>query len=115
MFPGHPSPLRAEWSPTEVLRRSGYVRKPVVGRCGRNISIHGSDGSPTHETGREFHRRPSIFQERLRLPTHAGFHAVLGAWIIGGAFGGIGTREDASPITNADSPFVALRVLNRSG
>jgi glutathionylspermidine synthase len=42
-------------------------------------------------------------------------HAALGAWIIGGAFGGIGIREDASPIANADSPFVAFRVLNSSG
>lgn len=110
LFPGHPNLLRAEWSLTEVLRRGGYVRKPVVGRCGRNISIHGADGVPTHETGGEFHRRPSIFQEHLKLPSHDGFHAVLGAWIVGGAFGGIGIREDSSPITNADSPFAALRV-----
>jgi trypanothione synthetase/amidase len=115
MFPGHPDLLRAEWSPTEALRRSGYVRKPVVGRCGRNISIHGADGEPTHETGGEFHHRPSIFQERLHLPAHGGFHAVLGAWIVGDAFAGIGIREDSSPITNADSPFAALRVLNKPG
>jgi trypanothione synthetase/amidase len=110
LFPDHPNLLCAEWSPTEALRRGGYVRKPVVGRCGRNISIHGTDGVPTHETGGEFHKRPSIFQEHLRLPKHDGFHAVLGAWIVGGAFGGIGIREDSSPITNADSPFAALRV-----
>ena len=34
LFPDHPNLLCAEWSPTEALRRSGYVRKPVVGRNG---------------------------------------------------------------------------------
>jgi trypanothione synthetase/amidase len=111
MFPDHPNLLRTEWEVTNILRQSGYARKPIVGRCGKNITIVDAKGEVAKESDGEFATRDFVYQELFPLPKFdEGYHALLGGWIIGDIYAGTGIREDKTIITNVDSPFSALRI-----
>ncbi|KEG14232.1 trypanothione synthetase [Trypanosoma grayi] len=109
--PDHPAVLRASYELTDELRRSGYAKKPIVGRVGRNVIITEPSGSVVAESGGNFGDRDFIYQELFRLPKNDGYHAILGGWMIGDVYSGTGIREDKSIITGLDSPFSALRVF----
>ncbi|KAH9588896.1 Glutathionylspermidine synthase [Trypanosoma melophagium] len=108
--PDHPAVLRASYELTDDLRRSGYAKKPIVGRVGRNITITEPTGNVAAESGGNFGDRDMIYQELFPLPCRDGYHAILGGWVIGDVYSGTGIREDTSIITGLDSPFSALRV-----
>lgn len=108
MFPNHENLLRTEWQITPELRATGYARKPIVGRCGRNITICNSQGETVKESTGEFTDRDLVFQELFQLPKRDDYYAIMGGWIIGSKYGGTGIREDKTVITNVDSPFSGL-------
>ena len=45
-------------------------------------------------------------QELVRLVAFDGNYPVIGSWLIGEAAGGIGIREDTTPITRDTSRFL---------
>ena len=112
MFPNHPYLLRSDWTLTNDLKRDGYVKKPIVGRCGHNITLYDADGdSILDETEGKFVDRNYIYQKLFSLPKYDGYYAIFGSWIIQGLFSGFGIREDKKLITNADSPVTACCIV----
>lgn len=110
MHPEHPALLRAHYDLTDELRRSGYVKKPIVGRIGLNVTITESSGKVAAESSGAFSDRDFIYQEFFPLTKRDGFYAILGGWVIGDVYCGTGIREDLSIITGLESPFSALRI-----
>lgn len=110
MHPEHPALLRASYELTDELRRSGYAKKPIVGRIGLNVTITEPSGKIAAESGGSFDDRDFIYQELFPLTKRDEFFAILGGWMIGDSYCGTGIREDMSIITGLESPFSALRV-----
>jgi glutathionylspermidine synthase len=100
LFPDSPHLLRAELKPFG----STYVRKPMQGREGANVSLV-VDDKPAFETEGPY-QGPSVYQEYCPLADFDGYHAVLGSWIVNGYACGLGVREDVNPITQNTSRFV---------
>jgi glutathionylspermidine synthase len=112
LAPDHPNMLRTEWSVSEALKQTGYARKPIVGRCGANVTVHApGDTSVLQESAGKFGEREMVYQELFQLPKRDNYFAILGGWMIGAHYGGTGLREDKGIITNVESPFSAIRVL----
>jgi len=112
MFPNHPHLLRSEWTLTNDLKQVGYVKKPIVGRCGHNVTLYDvNGGSVLDETQGKFIDRNCIYQKLFPLPKHDGYYAIFGSWIIHGLFAGFGIREDKKLITDADSPVTACSIV----
>lgn len=112
MNPDHPNILRASWEVTDELKKTGYARKPIVGRVGRNISISDHSGEVLHESEGNFGDRDMVYQELFHLPKRNDYYAILGGWILGnGYYAGTGIREDKTIITGVDSPYSALRIM----
>jgi len=102
MFPHHPNLLPSFF---EQKHLSGdYVKKPLQGQCGENVSIHSDRGvivSPIRDNKSKF-----IYQQAHLLPNFAGNYPVIGSWLIAGEAAGIGLREDDTPITLNECRFV---------
>jgi glutathionylspermidine synthase len=87
-----------------------YARKPIFSREGADIHLYTDDkplvDSKTGFYGREGH----IIQELALLPEFkdegTSFYPVLGLWVIDGEVGGMGIREDKTPITRNASNFI---------
>ncbi|RNF27068.1 putative trypanothione synthetase [Trypanosoma conorhini] len=108
--PDHPAVLRASYELTDELRRTGYARKPIVGRVGRNVTITEPSGAVAAESGGNFSDREVVYQELFRLPKRDDYYAILGGWVIGDVYCGTAVREDKTIITGLLSPVSALRV-----
>ncbi len=102
MFPGHPNLLPAYEISTPLEGR--WVRKPLFGREGANITIT----APEYQlsTLGSYGKEGYIYQEHHPLAVFNGWSVVIGSWIIGGRSAGIGLREDRNPITSNVSRFV---------
>jgi trypanothione synthetase/amidase len=111
MFPNHPHLLRSEWTLTNDSKEGGYVKKPIVGRCGHNVTLYDDGDSVLDETKGKFIDRNSIYQKLFPLPKRDGYYAIFGSWIIHGLFAGFGIREDKKLITDADSPVTACCIV----
>lgn len=103
MFPGHPNLLPAYFEADQRLGER-YVRKPILGREGRNVQLVGPGLGQT--TDGTYGAEGYIFQTYQPLPVFDGNHVVIGSWIVDGMPAGIGVREDSSPILNNQSRFV---------
>jgi len=102
LFPDHPNLLPAYDSP-EALGDT-FVKKPRLGREGANItvSVNGCEVA----TGGEYGEEGFIYQAFLPPPDFAGFHPVIGSWIVRDEAAGIGIRESHVPVTDNLSAFV---------
>lgn len=91
--------------------RSLFVKKPLLGREGANISYYqhsnqfefvacGSEHSDFY--GQDGY----IYQEKFNLPKFDGMYPVLGAWVVGDVACGMGIREDFTAVTGNDSHFI---------
>ena len=100
LFPHSPYLLRAEMQPFG----STYVRKPLHGREGANVTIV-VDGQAVQETDGPY-EGPYVFQDYHPLPCFDGNYSMLGSWIVNGYACGIGVREDECPVTSNWSRFV---------
>ena len=105
MFPGHELLLPATTSVAAAAAFGDYVKKPVRGREGANVSvvragetIASSDGAYADDT--------FVYQQRAELAEADGNHAVIGSWVVNRQAAGMGVRESTSPITNNLARFV---------
>lgn len=108
-FPNHPNLLPAALDPRKLpagLR--GIVRKPLLGREGRNVTILSADGQTTLAPGQDgpYGAEGFVFQALGPVPSFDGKRFVLGSWVIGGRAAGLGVRESDGPITDDNSRFV---------
>ena len=97
--PNHPYLL-----PSYHTSRSGYIKKPTLGREGANVFlseslVKGSHMIPEYDTR-------YIYQEYCPLPAFNGYHPVVGSWVVGDASAGMGIREDVTLISGNGSHFV---------
>jgi len=102
LFPSHPNLLPSYLGEPYELRE--YVRKPILGREGANVSIR----TETHclDLDGPYDNHGFVFQEYAPLPCFEGNHAVIGSWVIDGEARGIGIRESDGPITEDLARFV---------
>ncbi|CAF3707941.1 unnamed protein product [Rotaria sp. Silwood1] len=112
MYPNHPYLLRSEWTVTDTLKRSGYVKKPIVGCCGQNITLYNNDDETViDETMGNYRNRNCIYQELFHLTYFNGYYCIFGSWILHGHFTGFCVYEDQKLITNAKSPVTACCIV----
>jgi len=106
LYPGHPNLLETHFDSPGQLEF--WVRKPLLGREGANIVLHGPDGDL--ETDGAYGAEGFIYQDLARLTSFDGQFPVVGSWLIGhepgNAAAGIGVRESETPITDNYSQFV---------
>lgn len=89
---------------------TSYVRKPLLGREGANVSIV-RDGVVVQSNDGPYDDQPFVCQALAPLPAFADergapVHPVLGIWLIDGEPAGLGIRESAGLITDNLSHFV---------
>jgi glutathionylspermidine synthase len=106
LYPDHPNLLAA--SRAHPGAGASWVRKPLLGREGANITLHllGSD----FETPGDYGAEGYVYQDVAPLRSFDGMYPVIGSWVIGhhagDAAAGIGIRESDIPITTNLSRFV---------
>ncbi len=103
--PGHPNLLPASLEGPEGMEE--WVRKPVLGREGANITLH-RDGLHL-ETEGSYGVGRFVYQQAVQLPCFDGNFPVIGSWVIGHQDEnacGIGVREGWTPIIDNSSAFV---------
>ena len=108
--PDCPFILPASFELTDRLRKTGYAKKPIVGRTGQNVTVTSESGEPLDSTAGQFSEREMVFQEKFNLKKRHDYYAILGSWVIGGEQAGISVREDKTLITGVESPYSALRI-----
>jgi glutathionylspermidine synthase len=105
LYPGHPNLLAASF---ERPSCPDWVRKPLLGREGRNVTLHQAGGEI--ETGGVYGEEGFVYQDVAPLRSFDGMYPVIGSWVIGHDEGnsaaGIGIRESDIPITTNLSMFV---------
>jgi len=111
MFPSSRFLLKTGYELTDELRASGYAAKPIVGRCGANVSLYNRSEDLVAATDGKFHERDTIYQELFRLPLVAGRNAQIQSFAVSGAFAGVGLRVDSSLIITTGSDLLPLRVI----
>jgi glutathionylspermidine synthase len=106
LFPGHPYLLAA--SVERPSAGSDWVKKPLLGREGGNVTIH--QAGQEIETGGTYGEEGFVYQDVAPLKSFDGMYPVVGSWVIGHDEGnsaaGIGIRESDTPITTNVSRFV---------
>ncbi len=112
LFPNHHYLLNSSYELTTELRRSGYVVKPIVGRCGNNIRIIDRDARLIEATEGQFDDRAEIYQELFRLPVIDGRHVQVCTFSAGGVYAGSCARVESKLIVVDASDLIALRIVD---
>jgi len=112
LFPNHPYLLETASEPTESLRSKGYVAKPIVGRCGGNISIYDESQALIQETVGQFGDRDQIYQELFPLARVGGLYVQPSTFSVSGTYAASAVRVSPSLVITADSDNVALRIVD---
>jgi glutathionylspermidine synthase len=107
-----PSLLPSYFDLRDDIRHS-YVRKPVSGRAGQNITVHDDTSGHDDEvvTPGRFSQSLMVYQAKVNLTQYDSFYPIFGAWVVDGKFAGLTVREDASKITTLDSVVAPARVV----
>lgn len=105
LYRGHPNLLEARCGSPGSMRF--WVRKPLLGREGANVTLFGPQGQC--ETDGDYGAEGFIYQELAPMRCFCGRYAVIGSWAIGhgdDVAGGIGIRESSEPVITNTSQFV---------
>ena len=111
MMPDHPYLLEAHFELTDGLREQGYVAKPIVGRCGHNITLVSAQDKVLAETGGAFDDRDMIYQALFRLPKIEDLNVQVCTFSVDGYDGGVCVRCDPSLVIQSESDVLPLRVV----
>ena len=111
MYPNNRYLLESRFELTDDLAATGYVQKPIVGRCGHNISIFDRNSDLVTETAGGFEDRDQIYQAFFPLPKLDGVNVQVGTFSVGGTYAGASVRVDPSPIITTNSDILPLRVV----
>lgn len=106
MYPGHPNLLPTYLQQPGMLTE--YVKKPLLGREGANITIV-APGLEV-QTGGVYGEEGYVYQLFDPLPEFDGFRPALGAWIVGDSAAGLGIRETVGLVTDDGASFVPHRI-----
>lgn len=111
LFPNHPLLLNSSFDLTEDLQATGYVVKPIVGRCGSNIALFDEKNNLVEATQGSFDQQEKIYQQLFALPQIDNYYTQICTFSAAGVFAGSCTRVDKSMVINKDSDCMALRVI----
>jgi glutathionylspermidine amidase/synthetase len=114
LFPNHPLLLNSSFELTEDLKSTGYVKKPIVGRCGSNISLIDQHDNIVEKTVGQFSEQNVIYQELFPLPKIGDHFVQICTFSAAGIYAGAGTRVDQSMVINNKSDCLALRFYDDS-
>ena len=110
MFPDSDLLLEASTSAAEAAEWGDYVRKPVLGREGANVTLfHTQEGGVPEIRARQaggYGDDLFVYQRRAALAEADGNYAVLGSWVVNRVACGLGVRESTDPITSNTARFV---------
>jgi glutathionylspermidine synthase len=106
LYPGHPNLLESRFDGPGAME--SWVRKPLLGREGANITMHRPESDL--DTDGIYGEEGFVYQDLARIASFDGKYPVVGSWVIGhepgNAAAGIGIRESDTPITTNFSQFV---------
>jgi glutathionylspermidine amidase/synthetase len=111
LYPESPYLLETHFELTDDLAARGYVRKPIVGRCGGNVALVDADQRVLEETGGQFENRDDIYQELAPLPQIGGLYTQVCTFTVDGIDAGACVRCDGSLVIRSHSDLLALRVV----
>jgi glutathionylspermidine amidase/synthetase len=111
LYPNCPYLLDSAFELTDSIRSGGYVKKPIVGRCGANIQLFDADQQLVESTSGSFEARSLVYQELFPLPWVAGDYVQVCTFTAAGSYAGSCVRIDPSMVITAESDIVALRVV----
>ena len=114
LFPNHRYLLNTDFVLSDDLRASGYVSKPIVGRCGANIQLVDQHQNTLAEKSGNFEDRAQIYQQLFPLPLVNGLYVQICTFTAQGNYAGSGVRVDESMIIGKDSDCLALQVSHDS-
>ncbi len=103
LFPDHPNLLPAYFEPDKI--GPSYVKKPLFGREGANISIV-QEGHVASFVDGPYANYPSVYQAVCPLPRFSQLYTLVGSWVVGGRSAGIGIRESVAMISENRSRFL---------
>jgi glutathionylspermidine synthase len=103
LFPDHPFLLPAYLDGPHDL--SSYVRKPLLGREGANVTIV-RDGITMESTAGDYGEGLFLYQQYVDLACSGSIRAIIGSWLIDGEPAGIGMRESDNLVITNTSRFV---------
>ncbi len=83
---------------------SAFVKKPIFGREGHNVTLVGPGLFDT--AAGNYGSEGYVWQTYQPLPVFEGNHTLVGSWVVGGEPAGVGMREDDGRITHNNSRFV---------
>tara|TARA_R110001592_G_scaffold52511_7_gene160673 strand:+ start:13335 stop:15230 length:1896 start_codon:yes stop_codon:yes gene_type:complete len=114
LFPNHPLLLNSAFELTDDLKSTGYVQKPIVGRCGANISLIDKNDNIVEQTQGQFSEQNIIYQELFPLPKIDNHFVQICTFSASGIYAGAGTRVDVSMVINNKSDCLPLRFYDDS-
>jgi glutathionylspermidine amidase/synthetase len=111
LFPDSPYLLESRFELNDSLESTGYVEKPIVGRCGANITLYNPDNEEKESTQGRFNDQSRIYQQLCTLPQEAEYYIQTNAFVVDGKYAGTCLRVDRSPILTGNSDLPALRIM----
>ncbi len=114
LFPNHPLLLNSAFTLTDELKSTGYVTKPIVGRCGSNISLIDQNDMLVEQTDGQFSEQNMIYQELFPLPKIGDYFVQICTFSAAGIYAGSGARVDKSMVINNKSDCLPLRFYDDS-
>ncbi len=112
MAPEYPYLLESHFELTPSLKDNGYVAKPIVGRCGHNISMVDNNAEVVSETAGKFDSQNTIYQALYSLPKVDDLHVQICSFSVAGSYAGSCARVDESLIITGKSNLMPLRVFS---
>ena len=103
MYPGHELLLPAYLDGPRDL--DAWVRKPLLGREGANVTVK-LQGITVEDTAGRYEQGAFVWQQYIDLATAGPARLVLGSWLVDGEPCGMGIREPDSYVTTNASRFV---------
>lgn len=103
MYPGHELLLPAYLDGPRDM--DSWVRKPLLGREGSNVTVKLS-GITAEDTSGRYGDGGFVYQQYVDLAASGATRVVLGSWLVDGEPCGMGIREPDSYVTNNASRFV---------
>jgi len=111
LYPNHPNLLECHFELTDSLIAKGYVSKPIVGRCGDNITIYAEDKTVLEKTSGQFEDKDNIYQEFWALPKIDTYYTQISSFTVDGIDSAACVRCSESMILDSDSDLFALRIV----
>ena len=112
LYPNNPYLLESQFELTARLKRMGYVKKPIVGRCGHNIEMVSDESRTIQKTTGQFSKQDDIYQALFKLPKINSLYTQVCSFTVNGNYSGTCVRCDTSPIIQSVSDILPLRVLS---